>query len=83
MKNAISLERKTGYSQPMTSFIKITERVYKNTHKVLEMLAQKDTKCTFFIQGLVAAKKIEIVKIIHDAGNMVQSHGFHHELVTK
>ncbi len=56
-------------------------RVRANTATLLEMLARRNIRATFFILGWVARKRPEIVREIGAAGHEIASHGMSHRLV--
>jgi polysaccharide deacetylase family protein (PEP-CTERM system associated) len=57
----------------------ITERVVRNTDKVLQMLEEcGGVKGTFFVQGLVAERFPHLVESLVADGHEVQSHGHSH-----
>jgi polysaccharide deacetylase family protein (PEP-CTERM system associated) len=56
-------------------------RVGDNTKRVLSLLAQHNTKATFFVLGWVAERLPELVREISDQGHEVASHGYAHQLV--
>ncbi len=53
-------------------------RVEKNTHKVLDIFAEKNIKATFFTLGWVAERYPSVVKRIVDEGHELASHGYYH-----
>jgi polysaccharide deacetylase family protein (PEP-CTERM system associated) len=57
-------------------------RVENNTRKLVELLAQHDTKATFFVLGWVAERYPDLVKLLVGQGHEIASHGYGHELVT-
>lgn len=57
-------------------------RVENNTRKLVELLAQHDTKATFFVLGWVAERYPDLVKALANQGHEIASHGYGHELVT-
>jgi len=57
----------------------ITNRVFNNTLRLLDLLEEYEHKATFFTLGNVAKKHPELVKKIADAGHEIASHGFNHE----
>mgnify|MGYP001228231035 CR=1 FL=1 len=59
----------------------IRTRVGASTTTLLEMLAQRKIRATFFVLGWVARKHPEIVHQIAAAGHEVASHGMSHRLV--
>ena len=56
-------------------------RVISNTYRLLDLLAERHIKATFFVLGWVAERAPEMVKRIHDEGHEVASHGYSHQLV--
>ena len=56
-------------------------RVVNNTSLLLDMLAARGIRATFFVLGWVARKHPEIVRAIAAAGHEVASHGMSHRLV--
>ena len=57
-------------------------RVENNTRKLVELLAQHDTKATFFVLGWVAERYPGLVKMLVEQGHEIASHGYGHELIT-
>jgi len=53
-------------------------RVDTNTHRILDLFAEHDTKATFFTLGWVAERYPELVKRICDEGHELASHGMSH-----
>jgi polysaccharide deacetylase family protein (PEP-CTERM system associated) len=56
-------------------------RVRANNAAILEMLARRGVRATFFVLGWVARKHPEIVREIAAAGHEVASHGMTHRLI--
>jgi len=56
-------------------------RVVDNTHRLLDLFAEKNIKATFFVLGWVADKEPQLVKDIHNQGHEVASHGYSHQLI--
>lgn len=56
-------------------------RAERNTERVLEVLAERGVRGTFFVLGWVAERSPGIVKRIAAAGHEIASHGFSHELI--
>jgi len=54
-------------------------RVERNVGRILEMLAERQTKATFFTLGWVAQRYPALVRQIVDAGHELASHGYGHE----
>jgi len=57
-------------------------RVERNTLKILDLLARREVRATFFILGWVAERYPGLVRHIANNGHEVASHGYAHELVT-
>lgn len=57
-------------------------RVENNTRKIVELLAEHDTKATFFVLGWVAERHPGLVKLLVTQGHEIASHGYGHELIT-
>jgi polysaccharide deacetylase family protein (PEP-CTERM system associated) len=56
-------------------------RVGAQTYRVLELLAKKEVKATFFILGWVAERQPELVRAIARAGHEIGCHSYAHQLV--
>jgi len=56
-------------------------RVTGNTQTLLNMLAEHDTRATFFVLGWVAERHPELVREIASQGHEVACHGYSHQLV--
>src|SRR5262245_5663193 len=56
-------------------------RVEKNTYRLLEMLAERKIRATFFILGWVAERCGGLVDEIVKAGHEVGSHGYAHQMI--
>lgn len=57
-------------------------RVVLNVERLLALLAEHDTRATFFILGSVAAEQPELAPLIAAGGHEIASHGWSHRLVT-
>lgn len=57
-------------------------RVERNTSKILDLLAARNIRATFFVLGWVAERYPRLVKTIASAGHEIASHGYGHQLVT-
>jgi polysaccharide deacetylase family protein (PEP-CTERM system associated) len=55
--------------------------VVAQTHDILDVLAERGVRATFFILGLVATAHPELVRAIAAGGHEVGSHGWGHQLV--
>jgi len=56
-------------------------RVEANTHRILDLLDQHETRGTFFVLGWVAERHPQLVREIRSRGHEVACHGFSHDLV--
>jgi len=56
-------------------------RVEKNTHRLLEILARRKVRATFFVLGWVAQRCSTLVRTIFDAGHEIGSHGYGHQMI--
>ena len=56
-------------------------RVEASTRRILALLAETDTRATFFILGWVAERLPHLVRDIAAAGHEIACHGYGHELV--
>lgn len=60
---------------------RMPSRVEPNTARLLEILAAKSVRATFFILGWVAKRHPAVVRSIAAAGHEVACHGYGHDLV--
>jgi len=88
MKNAFSVDvedyfQVEGFARVVdrSSWDGFRTRVGGNTATLLEMLARRNIRATFFVLGWVARKHPEIVREIAAAGHEVASHGMSHRLI--
>lgn len=56
----------------------VSNRVVRNTSKLLDILDQHTVKGTFFVQGMVAEKFPKLVQQIAQAGHELASHSYSH-----
>jgi polysaccharide deacetylase family protein (PEP-CTERM system associated) len=56
-------------------------RVERNTERLLDLLAEKDVRGTFFVLGWVAERSPQLVRRIAAAGHEIACHGFSHQLI--
>lgn len=56
-------------------------RVARNTHRLLELLAERGACATFFILGWVAERFPKLVKQIQQAGHSIGCHGYAHQVI--
>lgn len=62
---------------------KYGSREKKNVQKILDILDTHNTKATFFVLGSFAEANPDIVKLIHENGHEIASHGHSHIHVPK
>jgi polysaccharide deacetylase family protein (PEP-CTERM system associated) len=60
---------------------KFEPRIERNCVKILEILKAYDVKATFFVLGYLAEKFPDLIKMIHNLGHEIGSHGFSHTQV--
>jgi polysaccharide deacetylase family protein (PEP-CTERM system associated) len=61
----------------------ITERVVRNTERILAILDRRSVKGTFFVQGRVAETFPKLLQQLAAEGHEIQSHGYSHRPVDK
>jgi polysaccharide deacetylase family protein (PEP-CTERM system associated) len=66
---------------PRASWDTRERRVERNTMRILELLAGRGARATFFILGWVAERHPDLIRRIGDGGHEIASHGYGHELV--
>ena len=54
-------------------------RVERNVARILDMLAARETKATFFVLGWIAERYPALVRSIAAAGHEIASHGYGHQ----
>jgi polysaccharide deacetylase family protein (PEP-CTERM system associated) len=59
----------------------LPSRVEEQTHAVLDLMARKNVKATFFILGWVADRRPGLVRTILNAGHEIGCHSYSHQLV--
>ncbi len=59
----------------------VSNRVYDNTLRLIDLLDQYQHKATFFTLGNVAKKHPDLIRRITDAGHEVASHGYNHHSI--
>lgn len=68
---------------PPEDWARLPSRVERNTRKVLELLADSNTRATFFILGWVAERYPSLVREIQSAGHELGCHSYAHPLLYK
>jgi polysaccharide deacetylase family protein (PEP-CTERM system associated) len=86
--NAFSVDVEDWYQvadfdavMPFETWDQYESRVGRNTDKVLELLAERDVKGTFFVLTWNAERHPDIVRRIQAAGHEVATHGYAHRIV--
>jgi polysaccharide deacetylase family protein (PEP-CTERM system associated) len=82
--NALTIDFEDWYQGleiPHTEWSQYEDRVRFAGHRVLDILAEANTRATFFILGYVAERHPEIVREIVGAGHEVGTHGYSHSLI--
>jgi polysaccharide deacetylase family protein (PEP-CTERM system associated) len=57
---------------------KFESRIERNCIKVLEILKAHNVRATFFVLGYLAEKYPDLIKMIHELGHEIGSHGYSH-----
>ncbi len=68
-------------SVPRDTWPQRESRVERNTAVVLDLLAERGIRGTFFVLGWIAQRHPALVKRIAAAGHEVASHGYSHQLI--
>ena len=73
----------TAFDSPMRRrhWDQFESRVERNTYRLLELLADRNTCATFFILGWIAERHPGLVRTIAESGHEVASHGYAHEMI--
>lgn len=59
----------------------VSNRVVRNTSRLLDLLDAYQIKGTFFIQGMVAEKFPQLIKSIAECGHELASHSYSHRMI--
>lgn len=82
MKNTFTIDVEDGINIAMRDHFQVemppTDRVVKNTSRILDLLAKHDTKATFFTLGQVAEHYPNLLKRIDAEGHEVGVHSYNH-----
>jgi polysaccharide deacetylase family protein (PEP-CTERM system associated) len=84
MLNAMTIDFEDWYQGleiPMDGWHRFEDRMGLAGRRILELLAQSDTRATFFVLGAVAERHPSLVREIAAAGHEIASHGHSHTLV--
>lgn len=66
---------------PRESWSRRESRVERNTQVILDLLAERAIRGTFFVLGWIAERHPSLVRRIAAAGHEIASHGFSHQLI--
>ena len=66
---------------PRDSWLRRESRVERNTQVLLDLLAERGIRGTFFVLGWIAERHPGLIKRIAAAGHEIASHGFSHQLI--
>ncbi|MBW2180407.1 MAG: polysaccharide deacetylase family protein, partial [Deltaproteobacteria bacterium] len=66
---------------PEHSWQSLESRIHQNLSRILQILAEKDVKATFFALGYIAEKKPELIQKIQKKGHEIATHGYSHRRV--
>src|SRR6188472_2017863 len=78
LQGALTIDVEDWYQSYTGNARQISERVVKNTERVLAILDECDVKATFFVLAEVVRHFPKLVQTIHQCGHEIQSHGEHH-----
>jgi polysaccharide deacetylase family protein (PEP-CTERM system associated) len=76
--HAFTVDLEDWYQSSVDTSAPITDRVIRNTHILLNFLAEFEVKATFFTQGKVAEAFPKLIRDIQQLGHEIQSHGHSH-----
>ena len=78
MLHAVTVDVEDWYQSTIDERAPLSDRFVASTMRVLEALAARRVRGTFFVLGLAAEEAPQVVKAIAGAGHEVQSHGYAH-----
>lgn len=81
MLNAITVDLEDWGQSVIDPALPVTDRVLRNTDRVLELLDEHGLRATFFALGRVCEAFPRLLPRIAQAGHEVASHGYGHELI--
>ena len=55
-------------------------RIYEGVERILQELAEREIKATFFCLGWIAEKHPDVIRWIHEQGHHIGCHSYQHEL---
>lgn len=81
MLNAFTVDLEDWAQAVLDPHLPVSERVVENTQRVLDWLARRRVRATFFALGKVCEKFPDLLPGVASAGHEIGSHGYGHELV--
>jgi polysaccharide deacetylase family protein (PEP-CTERM system associated) len=66
---------------PEERWPELESRVDPSTRRILDTLAQRGVKATFFVLGFVAERHPDLIRRIQEAGHEIATHGYAHQQV--
>lgn len=78
MVNILTVDVEDWQQSTLDSTLPISERVKKNTDRLLDIFSKFGARATFFVQTLVAECYPDLVTRIFDEGHEIASHGHGH-----
>ncbi|GMU23982.1 MAG: hypothetical protein AMXMBFR13_40590 [Phycisphaerae bacterium] len=81
MLNALTVDLEDWGVSVLDPRCRVTDRVAVNTERILNFLAARGVRATFFALGRVCEAFPDLLPAIRDAGHEIASHGYGHELV--
>src|SRR5262249_36735256 len=82
--NALTIDFEDWYQGleiPCTDWDRYEDRIERASERLLSLLAEADTRATFFVLGRVAEQHPGLVKRIAAAGHEIGTHGPSHTLI--
>jgi polysaccharide deacetylase family protein (PEP-CTERM system associated) len=70
-----------GIEQPAATWDRFTPRIERGIDVILELLAAREVRATFFVLGYIAVRHPDVVRRIAAAGHEIGSHGHQHDKV--
>ena len=67
---------------PDLNWDKYEVRIYEGVERILQELAKRELKATFFCLGWIAEKHPDVIRWIHEQGHHIGSHSYRHELTS-
>lgn len=62
---------------------KCESRVLLNITRIIKLLSIYNVKATFFILGWIAEKQPDVVRMVHENGHEIATHGYSHRSITE